>query len=73
MIVCHSNVILCTYVVLWAGGLDYRNKLCYVMLCYVTDSDCNVGEERKYRHKSYKETRVFFFIIPTNKFNVQFI
>ena len=35
MIVCHSNVILCTYVVLWVGGLGYRNKLCYVMLCTI--------------------------------------
>ena len=31
MIVCQTVVILCTYVVLWAGGLDYRNKLCYVI------------------------------------------
>ena len=49
----------------------------------LTDSDCNVGEERIYKPKSYVETKAFslpvrstrraiVFIIP-NKFNVQFM
>ena len=36
------------------------------------DLGCNVGEEGIYKHKSYEETRVIFFIIP-NQFNVQFM